>query len=922
MLVAAAATASVSCQKEENAPVNESKTVTLTMNAAVEETKTYIDEDLNVLWGKGEAVKLYVGSGETAKFFDSASTNDYDGEESASFTFEIKGVTEADSYTLGGIYPASAAIDNTNPKSFKVALPATQNTEPGKYDPSAYIMVLKPDVVEQLPSEYEASFRRAVALNKITLTNVAEDITAVEITVPNKKYLAGRRYFDLTTGESGEIYDSGSQTNVVKVNGDFKAGVFDVWFCSWGVELVEGDALTVKMTSANNTYTRTITTRAEGIKFVEGRLNTLTISMASAEVEAISTIAGNYLIASKTLSGWFLMTPENSNNFYGATENVSSSSDVTCADFYGVVDVENYVWNVAKYDGGYSIQSIFTNKYVTYSGSDNKAYANDELSAAAKMDIQLNGQAAVIESMNVAGRKLKYNASSPRFAFYETGQTDVYMIPWTPDTAPRINVTDRELSVDANVTTVDIPYTVKNITGDITATVADGATMTIVSASVEAEKVVVSFEANEASDAKTATIVLSYKGEQYVNVVITQAGKSAEGVDVETWTWEGGGKSDFEERENINTYGLGSDYAESHAPYKIKFDTTGDYFVIKVAGAIQNVSVAVKMIGGASTSYLDIQGSTDGEIFTSVQNHTISGKQNTILGLTTTKSFDASYRYVKFYFTKGSNIGVGPINITYIPDNTEGGETPEPEQPTEPVQLTMSEVTCSAQTANALTFKWDAVDGAIGYEVSFDGEPVGTITETTYTAAGLNPETEYELSVKAIGDGTYYLDSEAKTCSAATITATDEPSGNTYMKYTGTLIEGDYIIVYQSNAMTAIVSSSRLANTAVSPSNDAITNPDNSIVWHIAKNGDYWTIYNEKEGKYAASTGAKNKAQLLASGTDAKSLWTVTGTGTYEFVNKANNTGGVNSNLRNNGNYGFACYATSTGGALTLYKKN
>jgi len=50
-------------------------------------------------------------------------------------------------------------------------------------------------------------------------------------------------------------------------------------------------------------------------------------------------------------------------------------------------------------------------------------------------------------------------------------------------------------------------------------------------------------------------------------------------------------------------------------------------------------------------------------------------------------------------------------------------------------------------------------------------------------------------------------------------------------------------------------------------------------------------------------------------------MWTVTEiSGTYEFVNKANAAGDVNANLRNNGTYGFACYANTTGGALSLYK--
>ena len=149
----------------------------------------------------------------------------------------------------------------------------------------------------------------------------------------------------------------------------------------------------------------------------------------------------------------------------------------------------------------------------------------------------------------------------------------------------------------------------------------------------------------------------------------------------------------------------------------------------------------------------------------------------------------------------------------------------------------------------------------------------------------------------------------------------EEPSGTTFTKYTGELTEGDYLIVYDGGAMKAEVVSSRLKYGDVTVVNDSVTTSDATIVWHIAPGGEYWTIYNASAGKYAAGTGAQNKAQLLASGTDDRSLWTVTGDSTYEFVNKANEAAGVNKTLRRNGKYGFACYSTSTGGVLTLYKK-
>ena len=154
-----------------------------------------------------------------------------------------------------------------------------------------------------------------------------------------------------------------------------------------------------------------------------------------------------------------------------------------------------------------------------------------------------------------------------------------------------------------------------------------------------------------------------------------------------------------------------------------------------------------------------------------------------------------------------------------------------------------------------------------------------------------------------------------------TLTVSAEVWAEDFEKYSGTITEGDYLIVYDNDAMNSTVSSSRLQYASVTVSNNKISDPDASLIWHIAPNGNYWTIYNADVSKYAAGTGAKNKAQLLTSGTDDKSLWTVSGTSTYEFVNKANKAASVNSNLRRNGTYGFACYSTSTGGALTLYKK-
>lgn len=198
---------------------------------------------------------------------------------------------------------------------------------------------------------------------------------------------------------------------------------------------------------------------------------------------------------------------------------------------------------------------------------------------------------------------------------------------------------------------------------------------------------------------------------------------------------------------------------------------------------------------------------------------------------------------------------------------------------------------------------------ASGAKVTFAGETAGYTfsKEVTLSKDLVFPESQLAVINLTLADAN----------------CTKKAAANNFVLHEGELVEGDYLIVYNGNAMKAEVASGRLAYAEVTVSENTIDNSDASIVWHLSPSGDYWTILNEKINKYAASTGVKSKAQLLDSGADDKSLWTVTKTkdaATFEFVNKANTTAKVNANLRNNGTYGFACYAATTGGPLSLYR--
>ncbi len=200
-----------------------------------------------------------------------------------------------------------------------------------------------------------------------------------------------------------------------------------------------------------------------------------------------------------------------------------------------------------------------------------------------------------------------------------------------------------------------------------------------------------------------------------------------------------------------------------------------------------------------------------------------------------------------------------------------------------------------------------------------------TLTSTDYTAVGW---VVAEIDGETTDKPTVYNAGSAYTVTANTTLyalysrtqAGGSGESDTFAKYTGAITEGDYLIVYSGYAMQAGVSSNRFTQSAVTDNGGSITSPDAALIWTVTADGSYFTLYNESTAKFAAGTGTKNQGKLLDSVTDY-ARWTVSGTATYEFVNKGNAAKSVNSNLRRNGTYGFACYATGTGGALTLYKR-
>ena len=311
-------------------------------------------------------------------------------------------------------------------------------------------------------------------------------------------------------------------------------------------------------------------------------------------------------------------------------------------------------------------------------------------------------------------------------------------------------------------------------------------------------------------------------------------------------------------------------------------------------------------------------------------------KATATLGATTsvtTKSLDCSANPVStgtltisLLSTQSKAVYIKSVKVTYeTASSSDEPETPVASLSTTPTTIDFGTVYQGTTVTNkTVAVNFANLTGAVTYS--------GLSTPFSATGAISSTGDKITISADASTIGAYSQTlTVASTADSKTAEVTVKmnvvekpaPTG-TFTLHTGDLIEGDYVIYYSGKAMTAAVSSNRLGYVEVTPSDNEIVDPDAAAIWHIAKSGANWTVYNNNKG-YAAGTGTKNQAGLVANltGDNAnKAAWTVTASGNaYEFVNVWNKSKSVNANLRNNGTYGFACYATGTGGALSLYRK-
>ena len=518
----------------------------------------------------------------------------------------------------------------------------------------------------------------------------------------------------------------------------------------------------------------------------------------------------------------------------------------------------------------------------------------------------------------VKGTLKKYND------IYEFGQ-GCQLVSLTHNGTPADPVIVAEnATIAADVTNYELMYSIENpVEGTALTATTDAAWITSITPSEKSfDSVMIECTANESADARTATIVLTY-GTATKEVTLTQEGATAPVEDYVTlpYSWAGGTKDALLAETGVTASGLGTDYAESNAPYRVKFDTTGDYIQFKTDSRPGVVTIGVKMLGGAATSTITVQESADGETFTDVQELTISGTQNDVLTLSTTTEFAENSRYVRLLFTKGSNVGVGPISIAAYapivledytltianPENVTitanyGGETIL--QNGENAEVTEgTEVTVALSIAEGYELESVTVNGTA------DGQAV-TLSPGTVEGVYTFTMPAYDVTVNAT------VVEHVETVTSDYVLATSITSGKSYVIASG--VEGTVqVMAEQRNnnrgAVEATISNGVLK---VSEEYEFVIETAN-----IGEASGYSIFDPDAKGYlYAAASGSNHlKTQT---DNDVNGVWTITidaTTGEASVV--AASSSNRNVMQYNSGSTLFSCYATASQSPVYLYEK-
>jgi hypothetical protein len=313
--------------------------------------------------------------------------------------------------------------------SITLTLPTSQTPTATSVDPNAILLLGSvKNLDSQATSTLDMTFNHLTAYGKMTIKNVpaaviAEGITSVSVSVP-----AGNSYYYYKTDGYSTSGTSSSQVSINTTNLDTSAD-FTAWFSCIPNSITNAN-ITISITTSANTYSRTINIpEGKTLSFTRGHVSSFAVDMSTAA--APSDLSGEYLIvATNGTEPWYLMSSTLTGDvLIGDNTSVAASTDIdedeASTNFSTFCRSDN-VWKLTKYSGGYSLQNVYTGKYITWASGNTVALSNDPI--ALNVTDNGNGNFIVKEGSLARTLQFNYNSGNTRFAFYSSSQKATYFV--------------------------------------------------------------------------------------------------------------------------------------------------------------------------------------------------------------------------------------------------------------------------------------------------------------------------------------------------------------------------------------------------------------------------------------------------------------------------------------------------------------
>ena len=772
MMLAAAFTLT-NCAKEIDAPVQEpeSNGYPFEIIASTADTKT-VNDGMSTKWADGDKINLFhaVCDGEDYKINEEFTIKDVEsGNFAGNLCEELDPQKEYDWYAF---YPYTSQI--TSPKNEAGwAYIGHKNgiTQAGGYGKTAHLAssncplygVAKAVPAADTPSIEMQHLSSVVAINVINMTD--EPLTVTSATLTANEPIVGSFYIDFsstpTYTASGEQYVSNAAT--VNVTGGTALGKGDPGVLYLVVKPFTA-AKDSKLYLSVNGYEKELTMQQD-VTFTAGKIKTLNFKYDKAPTPHVTwdLTTASYESASADKVVWVSdfvnLTLEkgasstNANNYLGSDNHsetrVYKNQTMTFASVgkYKIEKIEYFVTETSYVDK--LTNSTWTNANVSSSGTTVTVIPDDGHS-----DVSVTIGAATWFTAISVYYSLDEDYVLPTVkSIVVSEQTTEFIQNATfsfDGTVTAIYTNDKEVDVTESVT-VSTPDLTTAGTKEVTVTYMDGETpvtatyeITVVEASAVSGWILTSF-----ADLK--------EGDQVVIV---------------------GTKSS-------NQYAMSNDNGTGSGPSPIEVTISGNKLANDPESNIiwyvgEDVNYRIFYASAAKDTWLYCTSTNNGVRVGNNENKTFAWSNDYLQHVGTS-------RYLGIYNTQDwrcytTHTATNIANQTfqfYVKVGGSDGGTEEPDPTPTPVELIMSEVTCSGQTEHSLTFTWTGVEGATAYQVYFDSEDKGQITELTYMASELEAGTSHTIAVKAVGDNVNYTTSStAKTCTASTKTAQGEGGGD------------------------------------------------------------------------------------------------------------------------------------------------